>query len=209
MRMKQHRNRVQRVGLLLFILVLQMLYIPINRSVQGGISTSLPVDTHIPLSPVWAIPYLFSIPWWLGAILWAFFKMEDRRWTQFATCLSLAFAISYAIYIVFPTYVERPDVTGGDALSRLVQLIYGNDRPYNALPSGHTYITLIITLFWFTWKPRGRAVGLAIAIVVLLSTLFTKQHAVLDLLAGVLLACLCWWLSGRMINTPSPAHAVV
>ena len=194
--MNKFNNQVlTRVGILLFLIFLQLLYFPINQNVQGGITTYIPIDTQIKLSPIWAIPYLLSILWWVGAIIWATFKMEYKRYVHFALCLSLTIIISYAVYLLFPTYVDRPKIVNQDFLSQLVMFIYGNDRPYNALPSGHTYTTLIISIFWYYWFPKQRYLWIAIAVLVILSTLFTKQHAILDLITAAILASICYKIS--------------
>jgi len=169
--LKNNYQIIKKVGILIFLIALQLLYFPINQNVQGGVSTYLPIDAKITLSPIWAIPYLLSILWWVGAFIWASFKMEYMRFVHFSLCLSLTISISYIVYLLFPTYVIRPKIVEQDFLSQLVLFIYGNDRPYNALPSGHTYTTLIISIFWFYWLPKQRYLWIAIAIVVILSTL--------------------------------------
>lgn len=191
---------LKKVGILFFLISLQLLYFPINQNVQGGISTYLPIDTYITLSPIWAIPYLLSILWWVGALVWATFKMEYLRYVHLSLCLSITILISYMVYLLFPTYVDRPIIVNQDLLSQLVMFIYGSDRPYNALPSGHTYTTLIISIFWFNWLPKQRYLWVAIAIVVILSTLFTKQHAILDLITASILAFICYKISEYLVK---------
>ena len=199
--MNKFNNQVlKRVGILLFLIALQLLYFPINQNVQGGITTYLPIDDQITLSPIWAIPYLLSILWWVGALIWATFKMEYMRFVHLSLCLSITILISYLVYILFPTYVDRPKIVDQDFLSQLVLFIYGNDKPYNALPSGHTYTTLIISIFWFYWLPKQSYLWIAIAILVILSTLFTKQHAILDLLTASILVFICYKISGYMVK---------
>lgn len=184
----------------MFLIGLQLIYFPINQNVQGGITTYLPFDSKIKLAPIWAIPYLLSILWWVGALIWGTFKMDYKRFLHFSLCLSLTISISYAVYILFPTYVVRPKIVEKDFLSQLVVFIYGNDKPYNALPSGHTYTTLIISIFWFNWKPKQRFLWIGIAIIVILSTLFTKQHGILDLLTAAILAFICYGISGYLVK---------
>jgi len=203
--LKNNNQIKKRVGILIFLIALQLLYFPINQNVQGGVSTYLPIDAKITLSPIWAIPYLLSILWWVGALVWASSKMEYMRFVHFSLCLSLTISISYIVYLLFPTYVIRPKIVEQDFLSKLVLFIYGNDRPYNALPSGHTYTTLIISIFWFYWLPKQRYLWIAIAFVVILSTLFTKQHAILDLITASILAFICYKTSEYLVKkAPNP-----
>jgi len=197
--LKNNSQTLKRVAIFIFLITLQLLYFPINQYARGGISTLLPIDNWIQLSPIWAVPYLLSIFWWAGALVWAAIKMDYRRFVHFSFCLSLTILISYIIFWLFPTYVNRPKIVDQDFLSQLVMFIYGNDRPYNALPSGHTYTTLIISIFWFDWYPKQRFIWTIIAVVVILSTLFTKQHAILDLIAGFVLVLICYKISAYLI----------
>ena len=79
----------------------------------------------------------------------------------------------------------------------LCRLIYANDQPYNVLPSLHCYEATAIHLASFGGAAGRRYTGLraasaVIAVLICLSTLFVKQHSVLDLLSGCLLAGLVY-----------------
>lgn len=197
---KSEYRLYKRISLIAILITLQLLYFPINQFVKGGVSTLLPVDKYINLSPAWAIPYLLSIFWWAGSVVWAAFMMELKQFTRFFACLSLTISLSYIIYLFYPTYVDRPIIAGDDFFTQLILFIYGNDRPYNVLPSNHTYTSLIISIFWAIWFPKWKFLWAMTALVVILSTLFTKQHAVLDLIAAIILALACYKLSGYIIK---------
>ena len=87
--------------------------------------------------------------------------------------------------MLFPTYIERPLLIGNDWATELLRYVYGNDDVYNAFPSGHVYLTTVISLFWMEWYPRYRWLWIAIVVSVLLSTLFTHQHYLPDLAGGL------------------------
>ena len=77
------------------------------------------------------------------------------------------------------------------------RLIYANDQPYNVLPSLHCYEATAIHLASFGGAAGRRYKGLraasaVIAVLICLSTLFVKQHSVLDLVSGCLLAGLVY-----------------
>lgn len=186
----------KRLASLAGLLVLLALYFPINQTVTGGITPDLPLDARIPLWPVWAVPYLLTLPWWIASLAWGALKMDYPLWRRFSLCLGITIAISCSIFILYPTYVIRPEITGQDFFSQLVAWIYGSDQAHNALPSGHTYTTLIIAIFWSRWKPKLKPLWIGIAVLVLLSTLFTRQHYLLDLVAAAVLVAGTYWLSG-------------
>lgn len=187
---------------LLIIFCLQALYFPINRTMQGGVILAMPWDAHIPLWPGWAIPYLLSILWWQASFVWAAFQMDDDRFRALVVGATAVMLSSYLVYIAFPTYVERPVVEGSGWTTDLVRFIYGNDRLHNAFPSGHTYLTMLIVFFWWDWKPKLRWLWATIAALVILSTLFTGQHNLVDPIGGIFWAWLGylfgrWWVARR------------
>lgn len=84
----------------------------------------------------------------------------------------------------------------------LMRSIYNFDRPYNAFPSTHTSTTVLISLFGQRWYPRFWWGWGAFIMIVLFSTLFTRQHYLPDLVGGALLAWLAYrfglrWLDGQ------------
>lgn len=179
-----------RLLLLLIIIVIQLLYFPINRSVNGGRTLFTSLDRHIPLLPIWTVPYLLSLPLWLASFIWATSKMETYLFIAFFVATTTVMLASYVVYLFYPTYVERPIVPDSGWAVALVRFIYNNDRSYNAFPSGHTYTTMLIFLFWWRWYSRLRVLWIFILLMILLSTLFTRQHYILDLAGGVLLSIL-------------------
>jgi membrane-associated phospholipid phosphatase len=188
------------VGLLL--LGVSLLYFPINRSVSGGLAPRIFLDNYIPLWAVWAVPYILSIFWWLAALLWICWKMELENLKTVVSAFLIMTPSSYAVYIFFPTYVARPEPVGTGWMVELIRWIYGNDQPYNALPSGHTYNTVIIALILWHWKPRWRWLWAATVPVVILATLFTKQHYFLDPVFGILWAFGAFSLARRLGGWP-------
>ena len=181
-------KRSTRIIWLVALLIVQNLYFPINQYVHGGVIISTPLDAHIPLWSIWAIPYLLSLLWWFASFLWATLKMESELYLAFVVASIAVMLTSSLIYIFYPTYIERPILEGSGWTMDLVRFIYSQDRSYNVFPSGHTYTTVLIALFWTRWYPKKLWLWITITAVVLLSTLFTGQHYFADLISGTLLA---------------------
>jgi hypothetical protein len=188
-----------RVGWLLALVAVQALYFPINQVVQGGIILKTPLDDFIPLWAIWVVPYVFSIAWWFACLFWAAWAMEVRDYQAFILGTMIVVITGHLIYLFFPTYVLRPMLTGQNWDTQWLQAVYSRDRPYNAFPSSHTYHTWLFFLFWRRWHPRQVLLWGGIALVILCSTLFTRQHNLPDVLGGVTLAWLgyrfsLWWV---------------
>ena len=189
-----HLTPAQRRTLFIVLLVVLSFYLLINRLVSGGTTVDIWLDRYVPLWPIWIVPYLLSIPWWLVAALWAYLKMEDSLFVAFVVGWLSACLIGYTIFICYPTYMVRPEVTATGWAAWLIQFTYYSDRAYNAFPSQHLWDTVIITLTWSRWKPRWRWPLWGVTIIVALSTLFTKQHWIMDVVGGTALAVLGYYL---------------
>jgi membrane-associated phospholipid phosphatase len=105
--------------------------------------------------------------------------------------------VAYAFFLAYPTMAPRPNdravIGDGFALWGL-RFLYEADPPFNCFPSLHVAHSFVSALTCFRLSRRlGITTGICAALVGI-STLFTKQHYVLDVLAGVALAGLSYVL---------------
>ncbi|MGV8984275.1 phosphatase PAP2 family protein [Clostridium sp.] len=147
------------------------------------------LDNAIPFLKIFILPYIT----WYGyvAIGLIYLCMKNRR-NYYTTLISLnlGILICYIIYVVFQTTVPRPIVTGADVLSKLVNIIYKNDNPFNCFPSMHVTTTCII-MKGINHTENNIITGVIfniIGVLIIISTQFIKQHVVLDLVFAVLLS---------------------
>jgi membrane-associated phospholipid phosphatase len=199
-RSKKHGSALtlnKRIFYVFLVCCIQMIYIPTSNRIAGGIEPKLPIDIF-PIWPIWILPYVLCYFLWLSSITWIILKMEDRLFRSFIAACILTFALGTTTFIFFPTYIPVIPVEGNDIFSALMRIIHENWGRYDAFPSGHVYITTLFTLFISRWYPRRRFLWISILIIVSLSTLFTGQHYVLDVLGGYLVALAgyrfgLWW----------------
>ena len=189
----------ERLGWMVLCLATALIYLPLNRIMDGGGTVEIPLDQDVPLWPVWVVPYLAALAWWVIAGLWAGLNMDIRQLRLFAVRWIIACLIGYAAFVFFPTYMVRPKIEGDDWATRWLAHIYANDRTYNAFPSMHLWLTTTISLNWSEWKPRWRWLWWSIVAVVALSTVFTGQHWILDPIGGILLALASHFVGPRVL----------
>ena len=178
---------LSRVLLILLTISIQLLYIPTSNRLTGGFEPKLPIDVY-PLIPVWVLPYILCYPLWLFAVIWATLKMDDRLFRVFIASFLLASTLAVFIFIFFPTYVKESTIPGSDIFSNMLRFIHQEWGRYDAFPSGHIYITVLLALFYHRWYPRYKLYWIAIPIVVSFSTLFTHQHYIADIAGGLAVA---------------------
>ena len=186
----------RRIFWLAIILALLVIYIPINRFATGGWALSLPIDKHIPLYPLAVIPYIIGSILFVTFPVWASLYAKKHEFEAYTISFLTATIISYIIYLTLPTFVIRPEIHSQDIFSKVIVLLYQNDYPYNATPSGHTFYTLISFLYIRRWHPKAQGIALILALLIIASTLLTKQHYVLDVISGLILGFIAYY-TGR------------
>lgn len=181
-------NTTKRLLLFSLIIFSQSIYLPLNRFLQGGTTINIALDEKIPVIAAWSIPYLLWMFCWFWLCLWAALKMPPDLFKTFSSATMLVVLSAMVVYLLFPTYVERNPVETSGFGAGLLHWIYSNDGLYNAFPSGHIYLATLTAIFYSRWYPRSTLTWIFVLIVISLSTLFTGQHYILDVLGGALFA---------------------
>jgi len=199
----------KRILLIIAVTAIQVIYIPTSLFMRGGIEPKLPWDVF-PLQVIWVIPYTLCYPLWAFAIGWLIWKMDERTFRKAIAGLFFTCSLGVSIFLLFPTYVVHPVIPGTDILSKLLLTLTIAGGDYDALPSAHIYITMILALMYSGWYPKQKWLWALIVIIISLSTLFTKQHYILDVLAGYITGWLgyrfgIWW-QARSIKRMRPAR---
>ena len=103
----------------------------------------------------------------------------------------LVILLSYAVFLLYPTSAPRLETVAVTGFSTwTLQALYGMDPPYNCFPSLHVAYSFVAA---FACRRVHRGVGLAAIVwasLIAISTLFTKQHYVADVIGGTVAALL-------------------
>ena len=149
---------------------------------------SLPIDYQIPLLTPFMIIYLLAfVQWGLGYIIIA---RENREMCARAVSSDLiAKVICFLFFVILPTEIQRPEVTDGGLIGFVTKFVYWIDTPVNLFPSIHCLESYSIMRFTFSLKkvPLGYKIVMAVfSFAVFASVLFTRQHFLIDIPAGIL-----------------------
>jgi len=169
-------------------------YLPINAFTEGRVTHTLflPGERAIPLVPGFEFAYLLGYVLPL-VVVWR--RPDAARLARLAWAFGVTLAGAYTTYVLYPVYFPRPELTGHSLATRLLALEY-LDKPYNHFPSLHVALAILVALGcsddrrmqW--WLP-------AVVAIMAVSTIFVKQHYILDVLAAAALAAVSWRLAGR------------
>ncbi len=179
--------RVTIPMVLLVALVPFYIFIPELLPPRTRYAPELALDGAFPLMPSWALIYgalyLFLI------LLPIFVVRQDEQIRRTVFAYLLIWLTAYAVFIVYPTAAPRPASVIGEGFAVWgLRALYSSDPPYNCFPSIHVAHSFVSALTCYRVHRGLGIVATICATLVALSTLFTKQHYILDAIAGVLLA---------------------
>jgi len=148
-----------------------------------------PLDDRIPFWEGFVVPY---VAWYFlvagSLVYFAFYNVDSFKKLMVYIIITQVIAVS--VYILYPSRQElRPSVLPRDNIcTNAVALLYAVDTNTNVFPSLHVGFSLAILSVWSKEKEISRIWKAFIALfvfLVCLSTVFIKQHSVLDVLAAV------------------------
>ena len=157
---------------------------------------STALDRAIPLIPWTVCIYFGCYAFW--ALHYCLCAAVPTRARRFFTADFIAKGVCFVFFVGLPTTMARPSVQGLNVWESLVRALYILDAPVNLFPSIHCLNS------WLCWASardipafsrKYKAFALCAAVAVCVSTLTLRQHVLLDVAGGILLAEACWRLA--------------
>jgi membrane-associated phospholipid phosphatase len=151
------------------------------------------LDRLVPLQPVWtliyAALYLFLI------MLPVFVVRQQEHIRRTVRAYLFVWITAFVVFLTYPTIASRPlKVVGEGFAFWSLRFLYTLDPPYNCFPSLHVAHSFVSALTCYrVHRGVGIAAGTAAALVGI-STLFTKQHYIADVVAGTFLAFVAYMI---------------
>ncbi|WP_071459625.1 phosphatase PAP2 family protein [Bacillus massilinigeriensis] len=203
------RDKLQRAPFLLFLLVMPALggiYKLLNNNPRDAVVLSTKVDAGIPFIPAFILPYIFWYVFIVGYLVYFCFK-DTKVYIQTLTVIFIGELVCFLIYFFFQTTVPRPALHGDGLLIDLVGMIYQHDQPFNCFPSIHVLTTFAIMLGSIHIKNKSVFHSLFIpstGSLIIISTLFVKQHYILDMFGSMFLTTFVYGLVFELITIYLP-----
>ena len=194
-----------------FALVMAVIYVAFSASYIASNLFSvgrrayrlyLPGEARIPFLPIFE--YLYVLTFFVPVLLIVTVGTYER-FRRLMRALGIALAVAFSTYLLFPVYFERRPLAVSSLHTWLLSLQY-LDKPYNDFPSLH------VTLSWLAVHASQVSRGSRIALVLVatgisISTVFVKQHYVVDVVFGYVLAWGAWTLAA--VARPRAGSSVV
>jgi len=151
------------------------------------VDISLPLDHRIPLRAGWVVIYILSYVYW--AVGYVAIARVSRDKCRKLIVADIVCKVVCALFFIFmPVTIDRPEITGNGIFDMLMRLIYTLDTPENLFPSMHCLFSWLVARELMDIKEYGlwvKAAAVVVSILVFISTLFTRQHYIMDIAGGV------------------------
>lgn len=173
-----------------------------------------PLDDLIPFCEWFVIPYVFWFLFLIGIHCWTA-RYNAAAFKRLMAFVAVSHSCSLLIFFLFPTCQQlRPLVfPRQNLLTQVVAFFYRIDTSTNVCPSLHVVGSMAV---WYAARDAGlfsrrlyRMFFNLTTLLICLSTVFLKQHSVLDVAAGLVLSALVYRLvyrPGREDRVPAASR---
>lgn len=162
----------------------------------------LPWDDVIPFCEYFIVPYILWF-FYIGgvAVYFAFFNKNVREYWQVMLTLGIGMTLFLFVSWVYPNGHDlRPETfTRDNIFVQMVQMLYSADTSTNILPSIHVFNSLAAAVALdkcqaLKGHPVIRKSAWILSGLIILSTMFLKQHSLLDVICAFALYALVYIL---------------
>lgn len=186
------------VYIILYFIITQPLYLLISEiHIQPPTTLFTPIDYMIPFVSFFVIFYVFLFYPFVIFTIGYFAFIRPEKFDKVFLSVILVYIVAYTTYIIFPVMMIRPDPASlpPDFLSQMMAYYYTKDPPLNCFPSLHAANSTLSAYWLSREKPKYKIGFWTAAFLVILSTLFVRQHVIVDEIYGFLLAYFAAWFA--------------
>lgn len=166
------------------------------------------VDDWIPFQEIFVIPYMLWFFYVAAVIIYLYFQREHLEdYYHCIITLLLGMSTCLLIYYLFPNEqnVRPAHFAHPNIFTDIVSFIYASDTKTNVLPSIHVYNSVAIhvalaTSHNFRNRKAWKNASLILCVLICFSTMFLKQHSFLDVITGLLVYVIYYFLVYRCLG---------
>lgn len=199
------------IPILVSIIINAILYVGSNMFILHyfhfkQMSVITVIDKYIPIISFFIIPYCFYyIYLWLGPFFISF--LNKKMFFHYIIAFIVGLTLGTCFFIIYPTCVIRDTFVVKNIFDELLYFIHKTDITGNACPSFHCFTSWLICV---VIRKNNQYVSkytiikiFFLSTLICVSTVLTKQHGFIDILGGVFLAEISWFLTNNesLINS--------
>ncbi len=171
----------------IFAIIGWLLYFPTNHIIIHGhrFFHDTKFDSKIPIIPWFVIPYVGLFPY---ALISSYIVWNSAFRREFLLAIALAAWCAGVTWYFFPAGKMRKRKIGLDFFSHMISWIYRHDAGNDKFPSSHVFYAILFSFYLALAQPQLVILCIVLGTLISLSTVFVKQHRVIDIFGGVVWA---------------------
>jgi len=195
----QYRLTILALALLVWLVIffyVNRLQVEPHRRIDLGSS----LDRKIPFVPLFAPVYFSTYVF----VLQPFILLSNaRQFYWMLASFSAITVVSSLIHAILPSKIERVEqMKAGGITGWMLGLFQKTCKPYGNFPSMHVGLCVpVIAANFMTGGVITGCLTIIWAVLIALSTLYTKQHYILDVLAGLTIGILIFMSTFGLMMT--------
>lgn len=194
----KYKHVIIRVLFMGAIPLVSIIHIMLNTLRDNTRSIETALDQMIPFVPAFVLPYAYWFLYVFAGLLFLAF-VDGKKFYGLLSSIVSGMLVCFVIFYFFPTTVARPEITGNGFFDFGMRIVYGMDNPYNCFPSIHVLNSMLVCMFLMSYN---KSIGFNIwnvtsNVLIILSTLFVKQHFVLDAVSAIVIAIVMYMIFSK------------
>jgi membrane-associated phospholipid phosphatase len=142
------------------------------------------IDARMPMMTAFA-PIYITIYWFF--IFPALYGQGRDHFWPLAKAYGTLMLVCTAVFVAYPVEFPRDPLVVRTLGDWALQIVHGADPPINCFPSSHCAVATLSALALRDVHPPAYLPGVALALGICIATVLTKQHYLVDTLAGIAL----------------------
>ncbi len=164
---------------------------------------TMPVDLKIPFCEYFIIPYLLWFAYITFGVMYFFFHQKEDYY-KICVFLFTGMTVFLIVSAIYPNghYLRPLTFERENFCTDLVRWLYQTDTPTNLFPSIHVYNSLGVHIALthsacFKDKKAVSRTSFVLCVLIILSTMFLKQHSVFDVFTAFGMAAIMYYIVYR------------
>jgi len=191
--MNFYKKYEKEILLLLVVSLWVLCYFSINNFTEGRTTHILAFgfEKSIPFIPFFIVFYILT---YITVMIPYFVLRDIQEYRRTVLAYLFVILVSSIMYIIYPVKTIRPEISGQGIFLNMVLWVYSIAKPYNLFPSLHISLSAMSALVCLK---HNKIVGYFLIVLLFfisLSTLFVKQHYLVDIIFAIILAFLFYYL---------------
>lgn len=197
-KMRKFLNKYGHAWTVLYVLIYMPWFAWLEQNVKTYTVLHVKLDDMIPFCEYFVIPYFLWFAYVPTVMIFLFFTSK-KDFYRASAYLFIGMSICLFICTVWHNGQDlRMEITNNNIFSNIVKRLYTTDTNTNVFPSIHVFNSIgVFVALIKSERLKNNIIKVAsglLSVSIILSTMFLKQHSVLDVIGGITLGAVMYVL---------------